>query len=143
MIYKKLLLLLPLSLIGCSSSEEDSSIERHYYSEIESISINYDEVFLKEESLYYIYYYQYDCLHCAQIRNKIIAFALKSEMPFYFVDIEEDYGFLSHTVEETIGTNDPLKAFCLTTPQLSIVENHYIKETYINNETIVNYLQEQ
>ena len=59
----------------------------------------------------------------------------------YFINIDQDYGFLSHSKEETIGTNDPLKSFSMMTPQLSIVENGYVKETYIGVDEILNIIE--
>ena len=103
--------------------------------------ISYDEVFNINKAYYYIYYYQVNCYHCHGIKSKVIDFALRHKEEFYFIEIIEDKGFLSRTKEETIGTNDPLKAFALMTPQLSFVERGFIKETYIGNEEILNIIE--
>ena len=129
-----------LLLTSCQTSQTPSST-KHDYSEIAELKISYLDVFNVEENEYYIYYYQESCYHCHGIKSKVISFALDSDIGFYFVEVIEDYGFLSHTKEETIGTNDPMKAFALMTPQLSLVKNGYIAETYIGNEEILNIIE--
>ena len=130
-----------LLLTGCSSSSTSSSIHKHEYSEIIDKKISYLDVFNVEDSNYYLYYYQEDCYHCHGIKSKVISFALNSESAFYFIEVEKDYGFISRTKEDTISTNDPMKAFALMTPQLSLVDNGYIKETYIGVEEILNIIE--
>ena len=105
------------------------------------MKISYQDVFNMEEDEYYIYYYQESCYHCHGIKSKMINFALESEISFYFVEVVEDYGFLSRNKEDTIGTNDPMKAFALMTPQLSLVKYGYITETYIGEEEILNIIE--
>lgn len=129
-----------LLLTSCETSATKSST-KHDYSEISEMKISYLDVFNVEENEYYIYYYQESCYHCHGIKSKVISFALESDVGFYFVEVIEDYGFLSHTKEETIGTNNPMKAFALMTPQLSLVKNGYIAETYIGNEEILNIIE--
>lgn len=129
-----------LLLTSCETSPTQPST-KHGYSEISEMKISYLDVFNVEEDEYYIYYYQESCYHCHGIKSKVISFALDSDIGFYFVEVIEDYGFLSHTKEETIGTNDPMKAFALMTPQLSLVKNGYIAETYIGNEEILNIIE--
>ena len=129
-----------LLLTSCQTSSTQSST-KHDYNEIAELKISYLDVFNVEENEYYIYYYQESCYHCHGIKSKVISFALDSDIGFYFVEVIEDYGFLSHTKEETIGTNDPMRAFALMTPQLSLVKNGYIAETYIGNEEILNIIE--
>ena len=129
-----------LLLTNCQTSSTQSST-KHDYNEIAELKISYLDVFNVEENEYYIYYYQESCYHCHGIKSKVISFALDSDIGFYFVEVIEDYGFLSHTKDETIGTNDPMKAFALMTPQLSLVKNGYIAETYIGNEEILNIIE--
>ena len=129
-----------LLLTSCQTSSTLSST-KHDYSEIVEMKISYLDVFKQEENEYYIYYYQENCYHCHGIKSKVINFALNSETSFYFVEVIEDYGFLSRTKEDTIATNDPLKAFALMTPQLSLVKNGYITETYIGDEEILNIIE--
>lgn len=129
-----------LLLTSCQNNQVPSN-SKHEYSEITELKISYLDVFNVEENEYYIYYYQENCYHCHGIKSKVITFALNSETSFYIVEVKEDYGFLSHIKEETIGTNDPMKAFALMTPQLSLVRNGYIAETYIGNEEILNIIE--
>ena len=129
-----------LLLTSCQNNQTTSNL-KHEYSEIVEMKISCLDVFSIQENEYYIYYYQESCYHCHVIKSKIISFALNSEVSFYFVEVIEDYGFLSRTKEDTIGTNDPLKAFALMTPQLSLVKNGYITETYIGDEEILNIIE--
>lgn len=129
-----------LFLTSCSH-DPSSSIHKYEYSDVSDRIIPYTDVFKQEGDEYYIYYYQENCYHCHGIKSKIISYALKNDTPFFFIKIEEDYGFLSHSKEETIGTNDPLKAFSLMTPQLSKVKDEIIIETYIGNEEILNVIE--
>ena len=129
-----------LLLTSCQNNQTTSN-SKHEYSEIVEMKISCLDVFSIQENEYYIYYYQESCYHCHGIKSKIISFALNSEVSFYFVEVIEDYGFLSRTKEDTIGTNDPLKAFALMTPQLSLVKNGYITETYIGDEEILNIIE--
>ena len=129
-----------LLLTSCSTSE-NSSIHKYEYSDVEDKKISYLDVFRQEEKRYYLYYYQETCYHCHGIKSKVISFSLTSEEPFYFVEVTKDYGFLSRTKEDTIGTNDPMKAFALMTPQLSLVEQGCIVNTYIGPEEILNLIE--
>ena len=129
-----------LLLTSCQNNQTPSN-SKHEYSEIVEMKISYLDVFSIQENEYYIYYYQESCYHCHGIKSKVISFALNSEVSFYFVEVIEDYGFLSRTKEDTIGTNNPMKAFALMTPQLSLVKNGYIAETYIGDEEILNIIE--
>lgn len=135
-----LIILTLLSLLSCSSYEESSNYSRHDYSEIKHLTISYLDVFKMEKDRYYIYYYQENCYYCMGIKSKVIEYALNYEGAFFFINIEKDEGFLSNSREDTIMTNDPLKAFCLMTPQLSIVEGGYIIETFLGDEEVINEL---
>lgn len=134
-------LLLFALLTRCSHPETSSSIHRYEYSDVSDKMISYLDVFNYGKEKYFIYYYQVNCYHCHGIKSKIISYALTSSDPFYFVDVDHDYGFLSHTKEETIGTSNPYEAFALMTPQLSIVEGGIIIETYIGDEEILNIIE--
>ena len=105
------------------------------------MKISYLDVFFIPEEEYYIYYYQENGYHCHGIKSKVISFSLASPTSFYYVEVKEDYGFLSRLKEETLGTNDPMKAFALMTPQLSLVKNGYIAETYIGVDEILNIIE--
>ncbi len=129
-----------LLLVSCSNAST-SFIHKYEYSDIQDKMINYLDVFKQTEEKYYLYYFQLECYHCHGIKSKVISYALKNVTPFYFVQIDEDYGFLSHSKEETIGTNDPLKSFALMTPQLSLVECGYIIETYLGDKEILNVIE--
>ena len=128
------------SLVSCST-QESSSIHKYEYSDVEDKKISYLDVFMQPEESYYIYYYQESCYHCHGIKSKVIWFALNNTKAFYFVEVDKDYGFLSRTKEDTIGSNDPMTAFALMTPQLSLVESHYIVQTYIGNDEILNIIE--
>ena len=130
-----------LLLTSCSAVDNDSSIHKYEYSEINDMKINYLDVFVQPENCYYIYYYQENCYYCHGIKSKVIHFALNTQYSFYFVEVKEDYGFLSRTKEDTIGTNDPMQAFALMTPQLSLVVDWRIKETYVGGEEILNVIE--
>ena len=136
----KILTLLCL-LTSCAPKETSSLIHKYEYSDVGDKMISYLDVFNCPENEYYIYYFQEKCYHCHGIKSKVIGFALSNKKPFYFVDIEKDYGFTSRTKEDTIGTNNPVEAFALMTPQLSIVEYGYIVETYIGDEEILNIIE--
>ena len=129
-----------LFLSSCSNSNS-SSIHRHEYIDVIDKQISYLDVFNIDSSYYYIYYYQVDCYHCHGIKSKVIGFSLSTDDPFYFIEVKEDYGFTSRRKEDTLGSNDPLSAFAMMTPQLSIVEDGYIIETYIGDEEILNIIE--
>ena len=137
--FLRFLLLLPL-LVGCSSKDESTS-HKYEYDDVKDKQISYLDVFNVNSDKYYLYYYQVTCYHCHGIKSKVIQFAIDSYEPFYFVEVGEDYGFLSRSKEDTIGTNDPLKAFSTMTPQLSIVVDGFIIETYIGSEEIMNIIE--
>lgn len=132
-------LLLFFILTSCSTAS-DSSIIKHDYSEIQDIQISYLDVFNQKEDEYYVYYYQTTCYYCHGIKSKIINYALNNP-PFYFIGIVEDEGFLSHIKEETIGATDPLHAFSMMTPQLSLIKDRKVKETYIGVDEILNIIE--
>ena len=133
-------LLISLFLISCDPTIEVEK-RKYEYSEVLDKHINYDEVFLMPQDEYYLYYYQISCYHCHGIKSKVIYFALTSSIPVYFIEITEDKGFKATTKEETIGTNDYLSAFSKMTPQLSLVRNGYISETYLGQEEILNVVE--
>ena len=137
--FLRFLLFLPL-LTSCGSNEV-SSHQRHEYSEIIDYHISYLDVFNQPHETYYVYYYQVNCYHCHGIKSKVIEYAIHSSIPFYFVKIEKDEGFLSHSKEETIGATDPYYAFSMMTPQLSLVYNQSIKETYIGMDEVLNIIE--
>lgn len=124
-------------VMGCSTQTPSSRIPRHEYDEVKEKQISYRDVFNVPESKYYLYYYQLNCYHCHSMKSYIIDYAIHSSIPFYFVEIEKDEGFLSHNAKETIGTNNPLEAFALMTPQLSLVENGYVAITVHGKEEIM------
>ena len=129
-----------LVLTSCTSQRENSK-DKYNYDDVLDKQISYLDVFNVESSRYYLYYYQLNCYYCHGIKSKVIKFSLDSKIPFYFVEIKEDYGFLSHSKEETIGTNDPMRAFSMMTPQLSLVEDGTISETYLGEEEIMNIIE--
>ena len=137
--FLRIFILFPL-LVGCSSKDESTS-HKYEYSDVKDKQISYLDVFNVNSDKYYLYYYQTNCYHCHGIKSKVISYALSCSNPFYFVEVTEDYGFLSHSKEETIGTNDPMQAFSLMTPQLSLVIDGYIAETYIGEEEIMNIIE--
>ena len=135
------LLALFILLTGCSSASDSNVIHRYEYSDVRDKQISYLDVFNYGKEKYYIYYYQVHCYHCHGIKTKVISYALNSIDPFYFVEVDKDYGFISHTKEETIGSSNPYQAFALMTPQLSIVIGGVIKDTYIGEEEILNIIE--
>ena len=135
---KILLLFIPLA--SCTPNS-GSPIHIYEYEDVIDKEISYLDAFNVDSKYYYLYYYQVDCYYCHGIKSKVINFALQSSNPFYFIKIDGDYGFLSHSKEETIGTNNPLKSFSMMTPQLSIVENGYIVDTYIGVDEILNIIE--
>lgn len=138
--FLRFLLLLPI-LTGCSTGQMSASSSRFYdYSEVEDKQISYLDAFKCKEAKYFIYYYQVDCYHCHGIKSKVIYYSLTIGEPFFFIEVDKDYGFLSRCKEDTIGTNNPYKAFALMTPQLSIVVNGYIAETYIGEDEVINLI---
>ena len=138
---RKIVFLISLLILGSCSTNTSSFIHKYEYSDIENKKVSYLDVFSCSNKRHYIYYYQVDCYHCHGIKSKIISFALYSEEDVYFIEVKEDYGFTSHTKEETIGTNNPLAAFALMTPQLSLVEKGRVKETYIGVDEILNIIE--
>ena len=137
----RIFLLLLFSFASCSSVPEAKENNKHDYVEVEHLKISYLDVFKQEGEMYYIYYYQISCYHCHGIKSKVIDYALNSKNLFYFVEVLEDYGFLSRTKEDTIGVSNPYKAFALMTPQLSKVTSGRISETYIGQEEILNIIE--
>ena len=136
------LFFLILSISSCSLDRPSSStFVHHEYSEIEDKMISYLDVFKMEEEKYYLYYFQLTCYHCHGIKSTMIDFALNSKDKVYFINIEKDEGFLSLLKEETIGTNDPLKAFARMTPQFSVVENGFITHTVCGKEDILELIE--
>lgn len=133
-------LLIFMLLSSCQTSQE-SPHQKYEYDDVKEKMIDCMDVFQNKPERYYIYYFQVNCYHCHGIKSKVISYSLINDLPFYFVEIKEDIGFLSHSKEETIGTNDPLKAFSLMTPQLSLVEYGYITSTYIGDEEILNIIE--
>lgn len=128
-------------LTSCSQSATSSSIHKYEYNDVSDKMISYLDVFNYGKEKYFIYYFQVNCYHCHGIKSKVVSYAINSKNPFYFVEVEKDYGFLSHTKKETIGTSNPYEAFALMTPQLSIVSNGVIIETYIGEEEILNIIE--
>ena len=125
---RNLLLLSFLLLSSCSIETTSSHLIIHNYDEIEEYKISYLDVFKRKDQVYYLYYYQTTCFHCTGIKTKVIEYA---------INLEKDEGFLSYYPEDTIGTNNPLKAFARMTPQLSKVEKGKIKETVVGTEEIL------
>lgn len=137
---RKFLSLLSLLItISCSSSTSSSRrTGHHHYEEVANYSLSYLDVFNVEEENYYIYYYQETCGHCLMIKDDIIEYAIKTKSPpVFFVHIEKDEGFLSHEIEDTLYTSNPLKAFMMVTPQLSLVEHGVITKTVIGASDIL------
>lgn len=133
-------LLICMLLCSCGTSQESAS-HKYEYDDVKDKMIDCMDVFNDKPVKYYIYYFQLTCYHCYGIKSKVISYSLNLEIPFYFVEIKEDIGFLSHSKEETIGTNDSLKAFSMMTPQLSLIEYGYIISTYIGEEEILNIIE--
>ena len=128
-------------LCGCSNVESKKHIiPIHEYSEVENKIIDYMDVFNQKEKMYEIYYFQENCYHCLGIKSLVIEYALRNISPIYFIRITDDKGFISNDPEETVGTNNPLKAFCKMTPQLSQVKDGYILNTIVGHDDIKSYL---
>lgn len=130
------LLMFPILLTGCSGSN-NISFTHYEYDVVSHLHISYEDVFNQWEDIYYIYYYQVDCYYCHGIKSKMIHYGLYGNIKMYFIEITEDYGFLSSAPEDTIGTSNYLEAFCKMTPQLSLVKDHIIVETYVGDEEIL------
>ena len=133
----RLFILLSIFALCACNSEFDKTHQKHDYDEVIDLHVSYLDIFNIELDEYYIYYYQIDCYYCHGIKSRIIEFALRSDINLYFINIEKDEGFLSHSLEDTIGASDPYYAFCFKTPQLSKVVDHKITETYLGDKDIL------
>ncbi len=129
-----------LFVISCSNTAT-SSIVKYDYSMVEEYRITYVDVFNVDRDEYYIYYYQTTCLHCAKIKNAMIEYALENKGTMYFIQVLKDEGFRSINKEDTIGARDPLDAFAFMTPQLSLVKDKTIMETYLGEDEILKIIK--
>lgn len=133
----KFIILLSIFTLCACNNETSISYQKHDYNEVENLHISYLDVFNIELEEYYIYYYQIDCYYCHGIKSKIIEFSFREDVNLYFINIEKDEGFLSYTLEDTIGATDPYHAFCFKTPQLSKVVHQKVVETYLGDKDIL------
>ena len=129
-----------LFVASCSNTTTSSKV-KYDYSMVEEYKITYLEVFNINIDEYYIYYYQTTCLHCAKIKNVMIEYALENKGTMYFIEVLKDEGFRSINKEDTIGAKDPLDAFAFMTPQLSLVKDKTIMETYLGEEEILKIIE--
>lgn len=134
----KIILLFMLLLTSCASQNSSKKII-HEYSEIENITLDYHDVFKIDDYQYYLYYFQRNCFHCQGIKSEIISYALNNQN-LYFIEVIDISEFTSMTIEDTLGTNDPLMAFSMSTPQLSLVIDKTINNTWIGQDDILTEL---
>ena len=130
------LLLIPL-LASCGGNGESSSsaFPEHDYSEIEKLTITYDQSFSINEKDHYVYFYQDTCHSCSELKNEVIEFALHGYIDFYFIfaTTEIPHNYTYQEINQTLGSNNIEDVLVGITPQLVLIKNGKIEKNIIKN----------
>ena len=88
----KFFFLLSLLLLASCSNElpkENDVIDRkenRSYEEISSLLIIWEDRFLQDKELYFVYIFSKSCNHCESFKDEIIYYALDKTLPIYFCE---------------------------------------------------------
>lgn len=84
---KLVCLILALFLGACAYPRYEFSMTSHdfTYEDVSHKKIEWEEILKQKDEIYCVYIYQIQCLHCQQIKNFVISFALLNLIPIYFI----------------------------------------------------------
>ena len=125
------LLMIPISMIsGCQKSNDSSSsiYQEPIYNEVEHLHIHWEDLFNQNNDKYYAYIYSVICTPCSMLREQVIDFALKEEVPFYFVNPNDDIPFTEDAslADASINATSIDQVYCYSTPTLIEITNRVI-----------------
>ncbi len=125
-------LLVLFSFTSCFSESEDNEPEIIYtYNQLfEEQRISWNDIF-SFEGEYHVYIYSLGCVHCTELKNDIIEYALyKAVTPIYFVCYEEYIDEIpTGSVDDiylTIGATSISEIFLGATPSLLGINDHIL-----------------
>ncbi|MGM9874098.1 MAG: hypothetical protein ACI31G_04195 [Bacilli bacterium] len=138
------ILLLPI-FTSCHKNNDESSLlnnaKNHSYEEVKDYFITFDEIFLKEEYSYYVYFFSYQCVHCNNIKNEVIEYALnENNERIYFIHFESDFPRCDDIHFSLVGINK-IEDVCLVgTPSLLEIKDKQISEYRLGEEEVISLL---
>ncbi len=138
---KTLLFLLTMFLISCTNNHYKKDSTTYDYSDVEHLIIRSNDIFSMQNSLYFVYFYQLNCLHCIMLKQHIINYALSDKVTTYFVEFDETIQIVND-VSLTIGSDDIESFGILGTPSLVLIKEHKVFLNVAGEELIKSILNE-
>lgn len=124
---RRFLILFSIILVSCTPMVEldystDSALEELVVDYPNSF-IEWGNLFLQEETSYFVYVFAYDCYYCKETKKNIISFAQNLEYKVYFVEYKKHIP-IGNNVESTIGAKQIEDVFIRGTPTLMFFSNN-------------------
>ena len=135
---KLLFLVLPLLLVGCSSSRTEASTE-YDYSDVSTLTICWDDIFKVQLDRYYVYIYSSTCGYCNEIKQDVISYALSNPNTVYFVSFNNSIPIIDDRFYP-IGKEDVNDLGIVGTPSMFLIVNHIVEENYVGKKEIIRTL---
>lgn len=142
---KRIVLILSFCLLlNLSSCDVDTSFgisHEYQYGDVESLMIQYKDIFLPSNSIYFCYFYSLNCLHCELLKDDIIAYALSNKVATYFIQVDGQIPIIDD-VSTTIGADEYFDVGIFGTPTLILIENGFLSLNVAGEDLIKSVLEE-
>ena len=125
-------------LCSCSPTNQTKSKDLDYADFLDR-HVLYNEIFIKEEESYLVYFYSEYCGYCQSIKEDILTFASEEYFPLYFCNDIDNF-VLYGSVETTIGCDDVSCLAICGTPSLMRIESHKVMENICGRSSVLAYL---
>lgn len=126
-----------LLLSSCQNKEIIKNDIHHSYEEVSQYFIYFDDIFNIDIDLYYVYFFSYQCIHCNNIKDQIIDFALDINNDFYFCHFESTFPRCDEYYHSLVGVSS-LSDICLVgTPELIKIMDKNIIDFFLGEEEIL------
>lgn len=130
-----------LMLVGCKNSNFNSDNSSYDYDDVKNLIIEPKDIFLMQNSCYFVYFYQLNCLHCIMLKQDIIDYALYGSIDTYFIQYSDEIPIIEDA-SSTIGC-DSIDVFgILGTPSLVLIKENKVILNIAGEDLIKTVLNE-
>ncbi len=137
---KKIILLLIIVFVGCSSTNKNTESKKIYdYSDV-TTHIEWKDTFNQQETLYFVYFYSVSCSYCNELKEDFLNYYFSANEKIYFVETSSspDARFGNVASLKGVGCLDELVIY--GTPALISINDRIIDEYYFGLTQIREYI---
>lgn len=121
---------------SCQKEESQSEYVSHSYEEVKDYFITFDTIFDLEIDFYYVYFFSYQCVHCNNIKNEMIDYALKFN-DMYFCHFESSFPRCEDKNYSLVGLTNVDDICLVGTPELVKIKNKTIIDYMLGEQEIM------